>query len=57
MVLQKCSKMISNKNISITLNKKYKFSKNDLNKYDSIVYTRPIDAFLISSLENSDGGH
>ena len=39
-------KMISNKNISITLNKKYKFSKNDLNKYDSIVYTGPIDAFF-----------
>ena len=39
-------KMISSKNISITFNKKYKFSKNDLNNYDSIVYTGPIDAFF-----------
>ena len=39
-------KMISNKNIGITLNKKYKFSNNDLKNYGSIVYTGPIDAFF-----------
>lgn len=39
-------KMLSNKNISIKLNKKYKFSENDLKKYNYIVYTGPIDAFF-----------
>ncbi len=39
-------KMISNKNIKITLNKKYKYSSKDLKNYDIIVYTGPIDAFF-----------
>ena len=39
-------KMISNKNIKITLKKKYKFSPNDLIKYQNIIYTGPIDAFF-----------
>ena len=39
-------KMISSKNINITLNKKYKFKPDDFKKYDKIVYTGPIDAFF-----------
>lgn len=38
--------MISHKNIKVELNKKYKFSDEDLIKYDSIIYTGPIDAFF-----------
>ena len=38
--------MLSNKNISIALNKKYKFSKEHLKKYHVIVYTGPIDTFF-----------
>ena len=39
-------KMISNKNINIILNKKYKHSSRDLKNYDIVVYTGPIDAFF-----------
>ncbi len=39
-------KMISNKNIKISLNKKYSYSSKDLKKYNIIVYTGPIDAFF-----------
>ena len=39
-------RMISHKNINIKLKKKYKFSENDLNEYDNILYTGPIDAFF-----------
>ena len=40
------NKMISNKNINVTLNKKYRHTSKDLKKYDIIVYTGPIDAFF-----------
>ena len=39
-------KMISNKNIKLILKKKYKFSENDFNKYEHIIYTGPIDVFF-----------
>lgn len=39
-------KMITHKNIKIYLNKKYFFSKNDLKKYNYIIYTGPIDSFF-----------
>jgi UDP-galactopyranose mutase len=39
-------KMISHKNINTILNKKYLFTDADLKKYNSIVYTGPIDAFF-----------
>jgi UDP-galactopyranose mutase len=39
-------KMITHKNIKIKLNKKYNFQEKDLNKYNYIVYTGPIDAFF-----------
>jgi UDP-galactopyranose mutase len=39
-------KMISHKNINIKLNKKYFFSILDFQRYNSIVYTGPIDAFF-----------
>ena len=38
--------MISNKKINVQLKKKYKFSENDLKKYNFILYTGPIDAFF-----------
>ena len=38
--------MLLNKNISIKLNKKYKFAKEDLKIYNFIVYTGPIDFFF-----------
>ncbi len=40
------NKMISHKNIKVELKKKYKFRLEDLDKYNSIVYTGPIDAFF-----------
>ena len=40
-------RMLSHKNIKYYLKKKYKFSEKDLDKYNSIIYTGPIDAFLI----------
>ena len=39
-------KMISSKNITLNLNKKYAFSNNDIKKYNFIVYTGPIDSFF-----------
>jgi UDP-galactopyranose mutase len=39
-------KMISHTNINIKLNKKYKYSHNDLTKYNNIVFTGPIDSFF-----------
>ncbi len=39
-------KMISNKNINISLNTKYNYSSKDFKKYNYIVYTGPIDAFF-----------
>ncbi len=39
-------KMILHKNISLNLNRKYKFSNKDLKKYNFILYTGPIDAFF-----------
>ena len=39
-------KMISSKNISIFLKKKYIYSSNDLKKYRYIIYTGPVDAFF-----------
>ena len=39
-------KMISNKNIKLNLKKKYKFSENDFNKYEHIIYTGPVDVFF-----------
>ena len=47
-------KMISNKNIKISLNKKYSYSSKDL-KYNIIVYTGPIDAFFKINLANLAG--
>ena len=38
--------MLSHKNIKISLKKKYTFSTKDLNEYDSIIYTGPIDTFF-----------
>lgn len=40
------NKMLSNKNIKYYLKRKYKFSETDLNKYSSIIFTGPIDAFF-----------
>jgi UDP-galactopyranose mutase len=40
------NKMISNKNINVILNKKYRHSSKDLKNYDFVVYTGPIDAFF-----------
>ena len=40
------NKMISHKNIKVELKKKYRFRLEDLDKYNSIVYTGPIDAFF-----------
>lgn len=39
-------KMISHKNIKINLKTKYIYSKEDLKKFDYIVYTGPIDIFF-----------
>ena len=39
-------KMISSKNITLKLNKKYTYSNNDIKKYNFIVYTGPIDSFF-----------
>lgn len=39
-------KMISSKKIRVYLNKKYKYSADDLKKYEVIIYTGPIDAFF-----------
>lgn len=38
--------MLKHKNISIILNKKYKFNPIHLKKYNKIIYTGPIDAFF-----------
>ena len=43
-------RMLSHKNIKYYLKKKYKFSEKDLDKYNSIIYTGPIDAFLILNM-------
>ena len=39
-------KMISNKNIKLSLKKKFIFSNQHLNEFDIIVYTGPIDSFF-----------
>lgn len=39
-------KMLNHKNIKYSLKKKYKFSDKDLDKYNSIIFTGPIDAFF-----------
>ena len=38
--------MLSHKNITIKLNKKYYFKHSDLKKYNYIIYTGPIDTFF-----------
>ena len=39
-------KMLKHKNIKFFFKKKYKFSIADLDRYNSIIYTGPIDAFF-----------